>query len=1057
MEKNKLIIIIYTLLFVFFANKTIAQSCTPPPVGCSNTDFSNSFINSSNPNTLEYDNIVSGFHGTMARQANGKVLVWGENMASNGTSAILTPQELNATNYPGLTGSVLKFGMGSEGYGYSQNIVLTTTGLFVWGLPDMLISSSIKNTGSFGSITVNGNTTGLPLGVTPGDVKMLFTSSRTLVITTCNGNVWVLSSRGDKNGDNTPEDAANSVIWHKVKINASTDLTNVVATRGTLFGLMALTSTGQIYTWGTNCYTGGGAAVASRKYATLMTLPTLPAGVVTKMIGMQEDGLQDFSTTTLPLSYYLLASNGSLYALGNNDHNQLGDFTTTTRTNWVNSKSSASTNFTNVAWISPVEHDRCGITMGPAMNVITTTGSVYAWGVNSSYVLGLPVSSTDASGNGYNAAGLYNPTLNPGGLTATDKISAVETGGHTSIVIKQCTSQFGYVGHRVSGSMANGSSSSALESSYNFTSTAVLNLCGAITKPEVQNLNICPGGTVSLNNALLGGTDLPPNTQVVWYTSSTRASGTQVLNPLVVGAGTYYAFYESTSGGCANPPASDPVTVSIYALDNDGDGTPDICDLDDDNDGILDIDEDCIGYRAQNTSGTWKGGTASTLSVTSTGFTAQTNVSVNNNGQSNFWINQNGGGQQIMRASTASHSLTYSFSPGVPASEIAFYIVDVDPGLAGTPSVEYTFLVNGFPSSSFSSISQDIVGTRMNYNPITGKINLNGMSNDQYILLKGFGSSLVTSITLTSTGTGSGDAMAYSLFGYKNCDTDGDGIPDYLDLDSDNDGCPDALEGSENVTAAMLVTAGGTLDVGIGSSAGKLNLGNTVNANGVPNVVNVGGTADGGNNTVGQGIGSSKNANLKDAVCFTLALTADSFSGISGIAFTTANILANDLLNSSVPVIGSALGQVVISQSGVWPAGITLNTATGAVSVAGTVTNGVYVVNYQACVNGANPALCQTQTVTISICGKLPATGTPDSYTKTGISSLVGFANGWPGNVPNGFIAVESKNKGFVITRVANTAAIASPIEGMLIYDNSANCVKLYYDSAWHCIAKSCN
>src|SRR5690606_23477756 len=30
-------------------------------------------------------------------------------------------------------------------------------------------------------------------------------------------------------------------------------------------------------------------------------------------------------------------------------------------------------------------------------------------------------------------------------------------------------------------------------------------------------------------------------------------------------------------------------------------------------------------------------------------------------------------------------------------------------------------------------------------------------------------------------------------------DTDGDGIPDYLDLDSDGDGCPDAVEGDGNI------------------------------------------------------------------------------------------------------------------------------------------------------------------------------------------------------------------------------------------------------------------
>ncbi|MFY0481076.1 DUF11 domain-containing protein [Flavobacterium sp. PLA-1-15] len=173
-------------------------------------------------------------------------------------------------------------------------------------------------------------------------------------------------------------------------------------------------------------------------------------------------------------------------------------------------------------------------------------------------------------------------------------------------------------------------------------------------------------------------------------------------------------------------------------------------------------------------------------------------------------------------------------------------------------------------------------------------------------------------------------------------DTDGDGTPDYLDLDSDGDGCFDAVEGDENVVSSNLN--------GAGSITG------TVNANGVPNLVNSGGAADIGAD-VGQGIGSSQSVSIV-ACCF------------------------ND-----------------------------------------------------------------------------PATGTPDSYTQTGISSLEGFGNGWPNNVPNGFIAIESKNQGFVITRVANTSVITDPAEGMLVYDlsNSPPCVKLYNGSAWKCLAKDCN
>jgi hypothetical protein len=190
-------------------------------------------------------------------------------------------------------------------------------------------------------------------------------------------------------------------------------------------------------------------------------------------------------------------------------------------------------------------------------------------------------------------------------------------------------------------------------------------------------------------------------------------------------------------------------------------------------------------------------------------------------------------------------------------------------------------------------------------------------------------------------------------------DTDGDGIPDYLDLDSDNDACVDAQEADENITKAQLVNASGTLSVGFGSTASSQNLGNTVGATattlGVPTIVNNGGAADIGGD-VGQGAGSAYNSLV-----------------------------------------------------------------------------------FPCCVNTAAP-------------------GTPDGYTKTGISNLEGFGTtgtGWPQNVPNGFIAIESKNKGFVITRVANTAAILNPVVGMLIYDNSANCVKLY-TGTWKCLEKFC-
>lgn len=101
-----------------------------------------------------------------------------------------------------------------------------------------------------------------------------------------------------------------------------------------------------------------------------------------------------------------------------------------------------------------------------------------------------------------------------------------------------------------------------------------------------------------------------------------------------------------------------------------------------------------------------------------------------------------------------------------------------------------------------------------------------------------------------------------------------------------------------------------------------------------------------------------------------------------------------------------------------------------------------------------------------SECTKPAATGTPDGYTKVGIT-VQKKQNEWPENIPNGFITLESREKGFVITRVSTAGddsgaplasdPITDPKEGMIIYDIADKCVKLFNGKIWNCIKKSCN
>lgn len=88
-------------------------------------------------------------------------------------------------------------------------------------------------------------------------------------------------------------------------------------------------------------------------------------------------------------------------------------------------------------------------------------------------------------------------------------------------------------------------------------------------------------------------------------------------------------------------------------------------------------------------------------------------------------------------------------------------------------------------------------------------------------------------------------------------------------------------------------------------------------------------------------------------------------------------------------------------------------------------------------------------------CTKDPNLSSADTFTKIGITTQ-SKQNGWPENIPNGAVVLESKTKGFVITRT-QSSLIVNPVEGMLIYDTTDNCIKLYNGTTWNCVLRSCN
>lgn len=465
---------IYTtiLFFGLICFSTVSAQCVD--ISCnSNTGlFSNDVASD-----IAYDNMCSGFHTTYIKNPNGTWKVWGESIGNDGNSNVLSPIDFNVANYPALTGTIYKMAIGSNFALYMQLIVLTSDGLFVLGTQDAVLKSDLTTSTTFQKISVNGKADGLPLSVNPSDVKMMFATSYTLTITTCNGDVYVLSQDPYARGDG---ETGNDLQWSRVMQNATTPLSNVIVARGSSRVGFALKSDGTIWTWGKQTFLGDGTPATNRNYATQMILPSGLPGI--KMIQCTSDFFNDFGENIV--SYYILGTDKKIYSLGTNNKGQLGDRTAIDRTVWVDAKNPDGSTITDAAWISCNEHDE----NLSSLAVLKTNGLLYTCGNNSFYMVG-------RTNGGAVIEGGVNYLDVPSGLTSSDVITYAEAGGHTCALIKQCNSKYGYVGHRVRGSIGDGSSTNETIPSYDFTSPPAIAVCGAqYVQPVItSNGTICSG------------------------------------------------------------------------------------------------------------------------------------------------------------------------------------------------------------------------------------------------------------------------------------------------------------------------------------------------------------------------------------------------------------------------------------------------------------------------------------------------------------------------------------------------------------------------------------
>lgn len=212
---------------------------------------------------------------------------------------------------------------------------------------------------------------------------------------------------------------------------------------------------------------------------------------------------------------------------------------------------------------------------------------------------------------------------------------------------------------------------------------------------------------------------------------------------------------------------------------------------------------------------------------------------------------------------------------------------------------------------------------------------------------------------------------------------------------------------------------------------------------------------------------NNPNPNTQSTVAFTLTATNHGASN-------NTNVVVNDLLPDGYTFISASTATGSYnSTTGVWTIG-TLNDGASAiltinaqVNCTGNYTNTAsitgdlseYSNNSGSAKNTANNTSSVTPTVNdVCVCYNNANTRIVGTDSKFGITLLkrAGTTNGnWPMARKSAHLVLESNTKGLVITRMATADLqnIAIPVEGMIVYDTTAKCLKVYSDSNWSCFS----
>lgn len=400
--------------------------------------------------------MASSFHSSILITHDSLVRYWGDAASVTLTAGAATnvPSPLTLTLYTGIPLSVAG---GSTAAGDHQLYLQTTTNIYGWGNSNNTIVGGTAGDVAFTTIS-------LPGTVTISQVSFIEAAGGALALVTTSGNVWV---KNGGTGGGSPliygdGSTTFNTSWHQVETSAGVNLSGVTRLSMSARGMMALTGSGQLYTWGDQVLLGDGSAASTYSRATLMTKPT---GVTPTDVNINTK--LDYNTFNVTASQFILGSNSKMYGIGENYNGQLGQGTTTDAVNWVAVKNAAGTDtLSNIIQIgsnnpfvlnnSSLAVDTLGGTLGSgnggyAIGALNSSGELYLWGQNNYDMIGNDTLVTKMTQVQYNlprrpANFIYNNAA----------VGYFEMGGHTTAAFLQGSSKFCYIGHKIRGSMGDG-------------------------------------------------------------------------------------------------------------------------------------------------------------------------------------------------------------------------------------------------------------------------------------------------------------------------------------------------------------------------------------------------------------------------------------------------------------------------------------------------------------------------------------------------------------------------------------------------------------------------